>query len=92
MCKTLIRTHLSHIRDHVECDVRESLMEVAANHTDPRKRVASVRACLIESHHMSQMGQLCVLFLQTHLREQRGRSELPKVCIVFIASHLSCKH
>lgn len=44
-------------------------MEVAANHTDPGERIPCVGTCLIESHHMGQMGQLCVLLLQTHLRE-----------------------
>ncbi len=68
-----ISAYLSHIGDHVECDVGKSLMEVAANHTDPGERVPCVGTRLVESHHMGQMGQLCVLLHQTHLRE--GKSE-----------------
>lgn len=48
-------------------------MEVAANHADPGERVPCVGTCLVESHHMSQMGQLCVLLHQTHLRERKRR-------------------
>lgn len=48
-------------------------MKVAANHTDPGERIPCVGTCLIESHHMGQMGQLCVLLLQTHLTE--GKTE-----------------
>lgn len=69
-------TYLSHIGDHVECDVGESLMEVATNHTDPGERISCVGAGLIERHHMGQMGKFCVLLLQTHLREhERGQSQ-----------------
>lgn len=67
-------TYLSHIGDHVECDIGESLVEVAANHADPGERIPCVGTCLIESHHMGQMGELCVLLLQTHLR-CRGEHE-----------------
>ena len=68
-------TYLSHIGDHVECNVRESLMEVSANHTDPGERVSCVRTCLIEGHHVCQMGQLCMLLLQTHLRDGKRDHE-----------------
>lgn len=53
-------------------------MEVAANHTDPGERVPCVGTCLIESHHMGQMRQLCVLLLQTHLGEGKREHEREK--------------
>lgn len=74
-CKSRFKAYLSHIGDHVECDVRESFMEVTANHADPGERVSCVGTCLIESHHMGQMGQLCVFLYQTHLREAKRGHE-----------------
>lgn len=63
--------YLCHVGDHVEGDVRESLMEVTANHTDPREWVPCIGTSLIESHHMSQVGQFCVFLNQTHLRSAK---------------------
>lgn len=66
-------------------------MEVAANHTDPRERVPGVGTCLIESHNVGQMRQLCVLLYQTHLREEEtGRgTRLLEQCIFFFLSCIS---
>lgn len=47
------RTYLSHICDHAESNIREGFVEITAHHADPGKRVPCVRACLIQSHHMS---------------------------------------
>lgn len=65
-------THLSHVCDHAECDVREGLMQVATDHTDPGERVSGVRAGFVQSHHMSQVREFCVLLLllQTYLQKE----------------------
>lgn len=89
MHRTYISTYLSHICDHVECDVGESLVEVAANHTDPRERVPGVGPCLIESHHVGQMGQLCVLLYQTHLGGGRDR-KMHQTALTIHFFFLSC--
>lgn len=68
-----ISTYLSHIGDHAEGDVRESLVQVATNHTDPGKWVPCVGPCLIEGHDVSQVGQFCMFLYQTHLRGQNSR-------------------
>lgn len=62
--------YLCHVGDHVECDIRESLMEVTADHTDPGERVPRIGTSLIQSHDVSQVGQLCVFLNQTHLRKR----------------------
>lgn len=46
-------------------------MEVTANHTDPGERVPCIGTGFIQSHHMSQVGQLGVFLNQTHLRSAR---------------------
>lgn len=43
-------------------------MEITANHTDPGEWVPCIGTSFIQSHHMSQVGQLCVFLNQTHLR------------------------
>lgn len=65
-------TDLSHVCDHAEGDIREGLMQVATNHTDPGERVSGVRPGFIQSHHMSQVRQLCILLLllQTYLQQK----------------------
>lgn len=60
-------------------------MKVAANHTDPGERVPCVGTCFIESHHMGQMGQLCVLLHQTHLRKgKKAMRERKRQRVMFL--------
>lgn len=48
--------YLGHVGDHVECNVRESFVEVTANHADPGERVPCIGTSFIQGHHMSQVG------------------------------------
>lgn len=50
---SLRTAYLSHICHQTECDVRKGLVQVAANHVNPREGVSGVRTSLVQCHHMS---------------------------------------
>lgn len=53
--KPVRTSHLSHICHQTERDVRESLVQVATDHINPREGVSGVGTSLIQGHYMSQV-------------------------------------
>lgn len=68
-------TNLCHVSDQTQRDVCESFMEIPTHHVDPREAVSCIRVCFIQSHDMSQVGQLGILLLEANLLKTAQRCE-----------------
>lgn len=64
-------THLCHISDQTQGDIRESFVKISTHHIDPREAVSCVGVCFIQSHDMSKVGKLGVVLLKAYLHTQR---------------------
>lgn len=71
-------TNLCHVSDQVEGDVRESFVKIAAHHVDPGGAVSRVGVRFVQSHDMSEVGELGVLLLKADLHAKRA-SAAPNV-------------
>lgn len=69
-------THLCHVGDQVQGDVWEGFMEIPTHHVDPREAVSCVGVCFIQSHDVSEVGQLDILLLKADLQKTTQNMEI----------------
>lgn len=73
-------THLCHISDQTQGDIRESFVKISTHHIDPREAVSCVGVGFIQSHDMSKVGKLGVVLLKAYLHTQRCVSLRCEIC------------
>lgn len=50
-------------------------MKIPTHHIDPREAVSCVGMCFIQSHDVSEVGQLGILLFEAHLQKTRQDME-----------------